>query len=362
MRLYGKEWTRRELEARVGNMGQIGGIRRLRHQEGKEAGVEVIQLRTGAGLVFEVTPEKGLDLSLAELFGAPISWQSPNGNVHPMHYGPKGADWLRTASGGLLMTCGLVHAGSPSEDETGSYGLHGRAHHTPARLVSATEQWAGDELELRVSGIVEETSIAGDKLRLSREISAKMGENRIVIRDTVENFGFRPSPHLLLYHFNFGFPLLGEQTSVTFPPAALSARDPEYSTDRHEQWEAPDAEAVERVYYHRLLRDKLEDSGMAEAHIRNPSFPIGGISRPLSVKLRWSAHTLPMLVQWRMPGAGDHVLGLEPSNCVVGGRKAVEQDLGSLPCLQPGESVHYMLELDMDIDRTDQELRLRPNG
>ncbi|TMV44628.1 DUF4432 family protein [Paenibacillus mesophilus] len=350
MLLYGKQWTRRELEARAGNIGQLGGIRRWRLVEGKEAGVDVIQIRTGAGLEFEVTPEKGLDISLAELFGASVSWQSPSGNVHPMHYEPEGVGWLRTASGGLLMTCGLSHAGSPSDDETGSYGLHGRAHHTPARQVTAVEQWKGDELELRVSGIVEETSIAGSKLRLVREIISVMGQNRITIRDRVENFGFRPAPHLMLYHFNFGFPLLGEQTTVTLPQALLDARDPGTPTDSCGRWQAPDANIVEQVFYHRLLMEKLAEPGVAEARIHNPCFPMGGVSRPLTVKLRWSADTLPLLVQWRMPGAGEHVLGLEPSNCIVGGREAVMRDNGSLPALQPGGSIEYKLELIMEAE------------
>lgn len=94
MQLYGQNWTRREIEARAGKLSQIGGVRRVTLMEGKEAGTEVIEVRTGAGLVPICVPSKGLNLSLAQLWGSPISWQSPNGDVHPSHYEPEGTDFL----------------------------------------------------------------------------------------------------------------------------------------------------------------------------------------------------------------------------------------------------------------------------
>ena len=79
MRLYGREWTRRELEARVGRIEQVGGLRRLRWAEGAEADNEQIQVRTGAGLSYAVSPSRGLDISLAEFGGVPLSWQAAGG-------------------------------------------------------------------------------------------------------------------------------------------------------------------------------------------------------------------------------------------------------------------------------------------
>ncbi|GGD86267.1 aldose 1-epimerase family protein [Paenibacillus nasutitermitis] len=343
MRLYGREWTRRELEAHVGSIGQIGSVRRMQLTEGKEKGVEMIQVRTGAGLAYNVIPSKGLDISLAELGGTPISWQSPNGDVHPAYYEAEGTNWLRTASGGLLMTCGLSHVGSPAEDSTGRYGLHGRVHHTPARQVHAAEVWNGDELTLSVSGVVEETAVFGSKLRLIRTISSKLGENRIIIEDRVENAGFKCCPHMMLYHFNFGFPLLGEGTQFTFPEADVIPITAGVPPEGYDIWEQPDPAAAERVYEHCLASGIADEWGMAEAAIHCPAFPGGAGPAPLSVSLRWSADTLPRLLQWRMPGAGEHVMGLEPANCTVDGVRGS----GHYRELEPGESVDYKLELNL---------------
>ncbi|MFB9276506.1 DUF4432 family protein [Cohnella cellulosilytica] len=348
MRLHGRQWTRREIEARIGGIAQIGGVRRLTLTEGREAGTELIEVRTGAGLALEIAPSKGLDISLAQLWGTPISWQSPNGNAHPALYEPEGTGWLRTASGGLLMTCGLAHVGSPSRDESGSYGLHGRAHHTPARSVGIREEWIGDELHWSVFGVVEETAIFGSKLRLTRKLSGRLGDNRVEIRDRVENFGFRPAEHMMLYHFNFGFPLLDERTEIRLPEADREVRAGGPATlDSCASWEAPNPDAAETVYYHSLKREAVGADGMAEARIVQPEFPAAAGPRPTEVALRWSADTLPLLVQWRMPGAGEHVLGLEPANCRVEGREAERRRGGTL-VLAPGQSVDYRLELNAD--------------
>ncbi len=122
MQLYGKKWKRRELESHFSNIEQIGGVKRFISQDGPEAGVEQIQIRTGAGLTYFVSPSRGMDITRAEFCGIPISWQSPNGAVHPSFYDSTGDNWARTAVGGLLMTCGLTQVGAPSVDNGESLG------------------------------------------------------------------------------------------------------------------------------------------------------------------------------------------------------------------------------------------------
>ena len=242
------------------------------------------------------------------------------------------------------MTCGLTQVGSPCEDDGESLGVHGRAHHTPARQVAAEGRWNGDEYDLRVAGVVEERRLFGEALRLTREITGRLGENRITIRDLVENVGFEPTPHMMLYHFNFGFPLMDEKTTVSFPSARVIPREEDLPLDAIDAWQAPEEGFAERVYYHEDL--KTDTDGRASATIRNPAFPLAGAARttPIEVELLWSAETLPRCVQWRMPAAGVYVLGVEPANCHVEGR-AAERKRGTLLTLEPGESVVYELEL-----------------
>jgi hypothetical protein len=340
MNLYGKQWTRRDLEAHVGRIEQLGGLRRAQWLEGPESGVEEIQVRTGAGLSYSILPSRGLDIGLAEFGGIPLCWLSPNGEVHPAFYDDRGLAWLRTAAGGLLMTCGLTQVGSPGVDGGEELGLHGRAHHTPARQVCAESYWAGDEYFTVVRGKVEETSIFGWNLRLTRHISSRLGKNEIVIRDVVENAGFELAPHMMLYHFNFGFPLLDAETEIHFPSGRVTPRESELPIEGLENWQAPQPGFRERVYYHENLSTTAD--GMASITLRHPHFPPA--DKPVMVRLAWETGSLPLLVQWKMPGEGTHVLGIEPANCHVEGR-AAERERGTLVMLAPGQTVEYLLTL-----------------
>ncbi|MFN2190285.1 MAG: DUF4432 family protein, partial [Candidatus Promineifilaceae bacterium] len=186
-------------------------------------------------------------------------------------------------------------------------------------------------------------AIFGENLRLSRSISSRLGENKIVIHDVVENLGFEPSPHMILYHFNFGFPLLDEHTKITFPSKRVVARDEGTPEDGFDGWHGPAPNYAERVYYHQDLED-----GQVTAAISNPEFPTaaGGFI-PLTAALTWSTEQLPKLVEWKMPGEGTHVLGIEPSNCYVEGRSK-EREAGTLDILEPGESREYDLILQVE--------------
>lgn len=335
MQLYNCHYSRRDIEARTGRLEQIGGLRQFTLAEGAEAGVAQIQVRTGAGLSYVVSPSRGLDISLATFGDVPFSWQSANGDVHPAFFEADGIGWLRSAVGGLLMTCGLTYVGAPGEGE----GIHGRIHHLPARHIAAEGYWLGDEYEMRVAGTVDETRIFGEHLRLNREIRSRLGENRIQIKDVVENVGFAPCPHMILYHFNFGFPLMQPGTKITFPSTQVIPREPETPLEGYDEWQPPQPGYQERVYYHQGM-----PTGRVSAVIHTPHFPTVSGERPLSLTLSWSTEQLPRLVQWKMPGAGEHVLGIEPANCYVEGRTA-ERERGTLVMLQPGENRTYELEI-----------------
>lgn len=348
MKLYDRTLSRREVEARVGRIEQIGGVRRMQLTEGMEAGTEVIQVRTGSGLSYQVLPSRCLDISLATFGDVPISWQSGNGDVHPAFYDPNGLEWLRTATGGLLMTCGFTQAGAPNTDNGEELGLHGRAHHTPASHICAQGRWVGDEYEMIVSGTVEESIIFGEHIRLIREIRSRMGSNRLTIHDRFENFGFVSAPLMLLYHFNFGFPLLMRESTFKFPSRHVEPREAETTMKGHDSWQAPDPGHTERVYLHSDL--ETDADGWASASIHNPHFPTGfGTGHhAITATLSWDTSTLPEHVQWRMPGAGAHVLGIEPTNCNVRGRAASRAD-GSLKMIEPGEMIECSLALNLSV-------------
>jgi hypothetical protein len=350
MRIRGRTITKPELLARMGRLEQVGGLRRVRCSEGPEDGTEVIEVRTGAGLEFDVHPHRGMDIVRCELFGASLAWLSPAGAPHPAYYDESGMGWLRTAAGGLLMTCGLSNAGPPCVDEGESHGIHGRAHHTAAREVSARGTWNADDHELHLHGEVRETRLFGENLVLRRAVHARLGENRIHLVDEITNEGFEPAPLMLLYHFNFGYPLLDEHTEIQFPSRRVEPRDATTPLDGYDRYEPPQRGYVERVYYHHKFKtkaDKATGRPWAEATLRQPRFPVGPSNTlPVLVRLRWTADTLPSLVEWKMPRSGVYALGIEPANCDVAGR-AANRKAGKLQYLGPNETVRNEAVLEV---------------
>lgn len=206
-----------------------------------------------------------------------------------------------------------------------------------------------DEYEMVISGVIEETRIFGEYLRLTRTIRSRMGENNIQIKDKVENVGFEPTPHMILYHFNFGFPLMSEETKLAFPSKQVVPREQETPLKSFDKWQKPATGYQERVYYHEDIVPTSNNENWACAIIENPKFPLSnGGTCNLIVRLSWLTETLPRLVQWKMPGAGVHVLGIEPANCYVEGW-AKERERGTLVILEPGQSLSYELKLEISV-------------
>jgi hypothetical protein len=279
-----------------------------------------------------------MDIFEASFLGRSLCWHSPNGMVHPSYYSNRNAEWLKTFAGGLLCTCGLSTAGAPSVDDGEILGQHGPISNTPAENVAWSEKWEGDDCVLTISGKVRETSVLGHNLLLERTISTSLNSTSLSIHDMIENQGFRDSPLMILYHFNFGFPLLTPRSRVYAPSKEIQPIN-RISSDTLDRWnffEPPKAGQEERVYFHKMESDSTN---------RVTVVLVSDSDEPeLGVALSYDATTLPQFIQWKMTGANHFVLGLEPANCKVLGRD-IERQEGTLQMLSPGEQRECKLEI-----------------
>ncbi len=107
--LWGRQWSRSELLARVGRLEQLAGVQLTEAADGAERGVRLLRFATGAGFDFEVLVDRGFDIGRACLGGRPLAWWSPVGLIGPWYYEPAGIGWFRGFPGGLVSTCGLDH-------------------------------------------------------------------------------------------------------------------------------------------------------------------------------------------------------------------------------------------------------------
>jgi hypothetical protein len=70
------------------------------------------------------------------------------------------------------------------------------------------------------------------------------------------------------------------------------------------------------------------------------------------VYVTYNPSELPRFVQWKQMGEQDYVVGFEPCNCGVEGRR-VDEELGLLHCLEPGESHSFTLGFGPITEETD---------
>jgi hypothetical protein len=60
--LWGRQWRRDELLARVGRLEQVAGMRLVEGGDGAERGVRLLRCSTGAGFEFEILVDRGFDV------------------------------------------------------------------------------------------------------------------------------------------------------------------------------------------------------------------------------------------------------------------------------------------------------------
>ena len=328
--------TENELKSYVGTMDQLAKIRTSVLDDGRGRGIRIAEVDNGSGLCFTVLLDRGMDIGDASFNGIPFAYQTPVGLVHPSYFEPDGFRWLRSFGGGLLAGCGLCNVGSPELEEgmraDGPLGLHGRLSNTPAEEVAVRKEWKDGTYCLLVSGTIREVSFFGENLELRRTISTAMGDNSITICDEVINRGVRPSPLMILYHINAGFPLLSENAVVEGRVKETTPRT-ENAAEGIGEWnvcQRPTAGYIEQCFFHDVEADA---DGMARMTLRNPD-------SGMAMEVAYRKVELPYFTQWKMMGEQEYVMGLEPANCHPDGQSA-ENENGTIKILESGEEVNF---------------------
>jgi hypothetical protein len=317
-------------------MDQLAGIQAVEAVDGLARGSRIFHVWTGSGLTFDVAAERALDITACRYNGMSLAWMSSVGGAHPAFAEAAGLGWLRSFGGGLLTTCGLDQFGAPNEDGGELLGLHGRISNLPASGVSYATAWRGDDYVLEITGEVRQTRVFGENLLLQRRISTALGSSKLRVDDTITNEGFDPCPHMLLYHINLGFPLVGPHTRLNVNSEVTPRDDDAKAGLAHwSEFQTPTAGYREQVFRHQPQADK---NGIAQASVENPDLG-------LVLQLSFDQQALPNLFQWKMMGQGTYVLGVEPANCGVLHGRSVAREQGKLPVLQPGEQRQYWFEL-----------------
>ena len=293
--------TREVLRTWTGHPDQRTQAQVVTVLDGTAPGSRHLQIRTGGALDVDIALDRGGDISNAWTNRVPIGWVSPAGDAK---IDPKsGWDALRTFPGGLVTTCGLEHARAPELIDMSRYGykarpselapLHGRFMNSPARvsrleLVDNPRLGLGwlAELEVRQAGLYAERFV------VQRRYFAALDQPILEFGDSITNIGAVSTPLALLYHINFGWPLLSPETrfEASVNESAIA--------DEHANWSVMGGirdDATERFISHNLTPD---EAGRAVVRITNPDLN----GEKVEIELGFDADSLPELFQWTVSG------------------------------------------------------------
>jgi galactose mutarotase-like enzyme len=317
---------------------------------GVSHGVQLIEVASN-DLSFTVIPTRGMGLWKGSYRGIPLTWGSPvAGPVHPRHVELSlggGRGWL----GGFdewAVRCGLSSNGVPGVDawvddrgteRTETLTQHGRIANVPAHR-AWVEVEAGPPFRIRVVGEVLETAFFGPRLLLRTTYEHVPGTGVLSITDEVGNLGGQTAELQLLYHLNFGAPLVGDGARIRVAAdeiapytSGAAAGILDYAT-----CVAPAAGRPEEVF---LCVPRADADGYGAALLESG----GGDS---GVLVRFDRATLPWFVIWKLLGdpRDGYVVGLEPGTNFPNLR-TFERSQGRVQRLEPGETRTFRVSMEL---------------
>jgi hypothetical protein len=320
-----------------------------------------------------IKQDKCLDIVRAEYAGENLAFISKHGSVSSALCNSGAFGFANGFDGGFLYTCGLDNVGAPAERNGRLCVQHGSISQIPAENVSIEYGEKDGRWFVSVGGEMRYTALFGSKLILRRKITLGYLSDEILLEDTVRNDGFADDEYMLLYHFNVGYPLLCENTSVS----VSSVESTDFANDKSRRNacvsgiektayvsdkarrnacvsgiektayvndKARCNAAVSGIEKTAYVSDKARRNAAAVFRFEKPSpkteeevfvhtlraeRQIAAVSNGRrTAEFCFDGRELPYLVQWKSAASGDYALGIEPSTVDLTDRKPVKIPAG----------------------------------
>src|SRR5262249_42512133 len=138
--------------------------------------------------------------------------------------------------------------GPPGIDQGRALTLHGRIANCPAHKLQVILH--DNRRRLAIRGEVDEGGMFYPRLRLVTTYTLELNSNKLKIEDEVINLSAQNAEMQLLYHCNFGPPLLGEGSRVRVPVRELWPMTPRAAEgiDAYQIYGPPTPGFAEQVY------------------------------------------------------------------------------------------------------------------
>ncbi|MHC4172493.1 MAG: aldose 1-epimerase family protein [Planctomycetota bacterium] len=321
---------------------------------GKQEGVEVIDVDNGK-LRFTVIPTRGMSIQQVLMGDLRLGWDSPVKTlVHPKYinlHTRQGLGWLEGFNE-WIVRCGLEFLGAPGTDEfidnTGKKAkmdltLHGKIGNIPASRVEVIVE-RRPPYTIRIRGRVDEACLHGPKLELWTQILIVPGSNSFQISDKITNRSALEQEFGVLYHANYGKPLMEKGAKFIAPVRQLTPIN-EHSAlgvSTYNLYRGPTPDIAEQVYCMRLWADKSD----------NTKVMLHNAAADKAVSMAYSVSQLPFFTLWKNPVALEdgYVTGLEPGTGFSLNR-AIERKFSRVPKLAPHQSRSFTIDFTLHVGK-----------
>jgi len=312
------------------------GVHRL--SGGRQEGSVLIEIDTGA-LQLTVVATRGMNVLRAQAGTLRLGWDSPVREVvNPAFVNLEsrnGLGWLEGFNE-LVARAGFEWVGHPGMDRGQLLTLHGRASYLPASQVVLTiDEQPPHRISLK--GVLHEEAFKQANFRIDTELVTHAGATGFTLHDRLTNQGAHAAEYQVLYHSNFGPPLLGEGARFAAPVREVSPCDARARQELAEwqTYRAPTPGYGETVYN---LYPWGDDQGRSLAVLHDRSAHQG-------VALAFNVRELPVFTLWKNTDAKaqGYVTGLEPGTSFSYNRSQ-QRALGLVPRIEAGGTRDFTLD------------------
>ena len=300
------------MNEKINHFSQIASAVRYQITSGANEGLNVIDCNNGK-IRFLLNESKGLDVMQLYHQGVNLSFISKNG------FTSREINFDNRFEGGMLYTCGFDSVGGRDGYET-----HGSFHLTKANVtkIECTDGGITVEAELRNSALF------GKNLLIKRRVFTEINGDSVTVSDTLINEAYRPENYAVLFHVNFGYPMLDEGAYVTadFKNTVPRTDWAKQNLSTFNVIEAPIPLKEETCYYHEL---------------NSPEISLTNENLGKKCTLTYSKNTLDKFIEWKSMASGDYALGLEPTTTLL-------DENFKYKIINPGESVEFFIKIKVE--------------
>ena len=304
---------------------------------GKQEGSELLTIKS-EGLTINLSPTRGLGIVNVEGNGIRLGWDSPVKEiVNPKYMNLEsrgGAGWL-DGFNEMMVRCGFEWTGHAVQADGMMYTLHGRAQNTPvSKLFVEVEEQAPYTITIR--GLIKENAFKKSNFETWVTIRHVPGSKEFTVHDILTNLSDYDRDYQIIYHSNFGTPILEQGAKFVAPVKEISPFN-EYAATGLKNWQTyqgPTKGFDEMVYN---IFPYSDANNQTQVMLTNNASDKG-------VGIAFNTQQLPVLTLWKNTDTlkQGYVTGIEPGTSFAY-PVTIEREQKRVPQLGAGKSTEFIL-------------------